>query len=206
MDIPSSMKWTSANTGQSPARPRAASYHLPMTGAGGTVDTAVGQPAAVLRPFLRRYLGYRYAGFQPGTHLGLPSPNLTVLVSLGDPTQVAVDGDRPPVGHTALAGGLHTKPVLLPHNGNQFGVQLDLTLAGGTCPVRATGCRHRAATIVGLDELLGPAGRELPDRMAAVPDWAHRFAVLDEVLARRTDRLEPAPMIHAGPPRPARPS
>jgi AraC-like DNA-binding protein len=165
-----------------------------MTGAAGTVDAVVGQPAAVLRPFVRRYLGYRYAGFRPGTHLGLPSPYLTIVVSLGDPTQVAVDAGRPAVGHIAMAGGLHRRPVLLPHDGNQFGVQLDLTPAGARAllGLPAAGI---AATVVGLDELLGPAAAELPDRMAAAADWPHRFAILDEVLSRCTDRAKPAPTI-----------
>jgi AraC-like DNA-binding protein len=158
------------------------------------VDAVAGQPATVLRPFVRRYLGYRYAGFRSGTHLGLPSPYLTVVVSLGDPTRVAVDAGGPTVAHTALAGGLHTRPVLLPHDGNQFGVQLDLTPAGARA-LLGVPAASIATLVVGLDELLGPAAVELPERMALAGDWRQRFAVLDEVLSRRTDRLEPAPAI-----------
>nr|WP_205862787.1 helix-turn-helix domain-containing protein [Planosporangium thailandense] len=147
-----------------------------------------------MRPFVRRYLGYRYAGFRPGTHLGLPSPHLTVVVSLGEPTLVAMDAGRPPVGHAALVGGLHTRPVLLPHDGDQFGVQLDLTPAGARAllGLPAAGV---AAAVVGLEELLGSGARELRERMAVTVDWPRRFAVLDEVLSRRTDRAAPASPI-----------
>ncbi|MCW2642309.1 MAG: AraC family transcriptional regulator [Dactylosporangium sp.] len=167
---------------------------MDVTGAAGAVDAAVGKPAEVLRPFVRRYLGYRYAGFPPGTHLGLPSPYLTIVVSLGAPTQVAIDADETPIGHATLVGGLHSSPVLLPHDGDQFGVQLDLTPAGARAllGLPAAGI---AATVVGLDQMLRPAAAELPERMAAAPDWPRRFAVLDEVLSRRTDRLDPAATV-----------
>jgi AraC-like DNA-binding protein len=158
----------------------------------GVADAAVGRPAAALRPFVRRYMGYHYAGFPPGLHLGLPSPHLTIVISLADPTWVAVDHGRPPTGYATLAGGLHTRPVLLPHDGNQFGVQIELTPAGarGLLGLPAAGI---ARAVVGLDELLGPSAGELPDRMVAAGDWASRFAVLDEVLTRHAGRLGPVP-------------
>jgi AraC-like DNA-binding protein len=84
--------------------------------------------------------------------------------------------------------------MLLPHDGNQFGVQLDLTPAGARA-LLGLPAAGLAATVVGLDQVLGPAAAELADRMAAAAGWPPRFAVLDEVLSRRVDRLDPAPAV-----------
>jgi hypothetical protein len=50
-------------------------------------------PSAPLRPFVAWYGGYRQAGGQPGTHRGLPSPNLTMILTLDDPLEMAAHPD-----------------------------------------------------------------------------------------------------------------
>ncbi|MFF4649664.1 helix-turn-helix domain-containing protein [Streptomyces sp. NPDC001380] len=149
-------------------------------------DTAAGLPCAALRPLVHRYVGYRYRGFPPGVHLGLPSPHLTVVVSLGAPVRVALRPDGEPRLHASLAGGLHVRPVLLPHDGEQYGVQLELTPYGARALFGAPAA-ELAASVVDLPELLGGAAALLPERLAREPDWAGRFALLDALLARRAD-------------------
>ncbi|MGP3922035.1 helix-turn-helix domain-containing protein [Streptomyces sp. 8N616] len=147
-------------------------------------DSAAGLPAPALRPYVRRYLGYRYLGYPPGTHLGLPSGWVTVVVSLGEPTRVARTPGERTTAHPALAGGLHTAPVGIAHDGDQYGVQLELSPLGcrTLLGLPAAGI---AAAVVDLSELLGPAVvRDLPERMAAGSTWAERFAVLGEALGR----------------------
>ena len=39
--------------------------------------------------------------------------------------------------------------------------------------------------VVDLEDVLGPEGRELPERLAQTPSWAARFDILDAALARR---------------------
>ena len=162
------------------------------------VDTATGVPAERLRPYVSRYTGYRYAGLPPGVHIGLPGPSLTMVISLADPTLVAADRSRQPVGHSALVGGMHTRPVFIPHEGEQYGVQLQLT-PDGARSLLGLPAAALAGTVAGLDDLLGPAAaRELPDRLAAASGWAGRFAVLDEVLWRCAGRLDPPEPVLAG--------
>jgi hypothetical protein len=48
-----------------------------------TFDHATALPAPILRPLVRWYIGYQYSGLGPGSHLGFPSPDLTVILSLG---------------------------------------------------------------------------------------------------------------------------
>jgi AraC-like DNA-binding protein len=162
-----------------------------MGDAAGRVDAAVGTPAAHLVPLVRRYVGYRFEGFPPGTHHGLPSHDLTVVISLGPPTRLAAmpGSDQAPAEFVTLAGGLHTRPALIAHDGDQYGVQLALTPLGARSLLGLPAAALHA-TVVSLDELLGFDAYELAERMALALSWPARFAVLDEVLSRRTERLD----------------
>jgi AraC-like DNA-binding protein len=149
------------------------------------VDHAVARPAGRLAPLVGQYVGYRYEGFLPGTHRGMPSHHLTVVVALGKPTRL---GGRVPGEYAALAAGLHTAPEAIVHDGDQYGVQLDLTPAGARC-LLGLPAGELQGTVVELADLLGPDAGELIERMEIAPSWPARFAVLDEVLDRRAGRL-----------------
>ncbi|WP_203982096.1 AraC family transcriptional regulator [Sphaerisporangium rufum] len=141
------------------------------------------RPAAPLRPFVAWYSGYRTAGAPPGRHIGLPSPYLTLILTLDDPVMVAAhpDPSRPPCAYDTLISGLHTAPALITHDGRQSGVQLALTPAG----VRALfglPAGELAATEVEAADVLGAPALRLRDRLRAAPGWTERFALLDAEL------------------------
>src|SRR2546421_327321 len=121
-----------------------------------------GRPAPVLRPYVERYGGYRQEGFAPGTHQGLPSRYMTLIVSLGPPTDIAVMPDRAqaPGAYHAFVGGLHASAATVRHDGNQAGIQLYLTPLG-------------ARTLLGLPAG-GPAGAGVTWASASAPSWACR--------------------------------
>lgn len=152
----------------------------------GISDGARRRPAPPLCPYVRSYDGYRLTGFAPGTHLGLPSPDLTVVLTIGAPVELARSAapGQGPGRFGALASGLATTAVTIAHDGNQHGIQLALTPAGARVllgvPAGALG-----AWVVDLEDVLGAAARELGERIAAAAGWESRFRVLDEVLARR---------------------
>jgi AraC-like DNA-binding protein len=151
-------------------------------------------PPTRLRPLVARYSGYRYEGLPPGTHHGLPSPYLTVVISLGKPTRTAVRPDRreAPVDFAALAGGLHTRAALIEHDGDQYGVQLSLT-PDGARSLFGMPAGELGGMVVPLDGLLPTPAGELIERLSEAPTWMARFAILDEVLTRHAGR-------RAGPP------
>src|SRR5262245_19299896 len=89
-------------------------------------------PTAELRPYVAGYSGYRYAGIPPATHAGLPSPYLTLIFTLDDPLTIATHPDpgQPGGVYQTLAGGLHTSPALVIHDGRQSGIQVALSPLG----------------------------------------------------------------------------
>ncbi|GAA4742423.1 helix-turn-helix domain-containing protein [Gordonia alkaliphila] len=79
---------------------------------------------------LRRLSGttitpYRILGAAPGTHLGLPSPTVTLIVDLGRGLTLSTDTEAPRTFDVAV-GGMHPRPVVIHHDGSQVGVQLAL--------------------------------------------------------------------------------
>lgn len=137
-----------------------------------------------LRPFVTRYIGYRYEGFAPGVHAGLPSRHLTFIVSLGAPLDIVAlpDPAQRPDRMGALVGGLHAAPAMIRHDGNQYGVQLHLTPLGARA-LYGMPAGELASAVLPMDVVLGARTAELVERLAAGRTWADRFAVLDHALS-----------------------
>jgi AraC-like DNA-binding protein len=164
-----------------------------MPGPEPFADAEQRRPTAALAGLVRTYHGYRYVAFPAGVHRGLPSPDITVVLALGPPTRMTAmpDPADPPAEFRALASGLGTRAVGIAHDGEQYGVQLDLTPLGAR-RLLGVPAGELASVVVELRELLGPDRDELLDRMAAARTWPARFAVLDEVLLRRAARRQDA--------------
>ncbi|HEX8629312.1 MAG TPA: helix-turn-helix domain-containing protein [Catenuloplanes sp.] len=146
------------------------------------------RPAAPLRPFVAWYGGYRETGGAPGSHRGLPSPHLTLIITLDDPLVMAAHPDprTPPGRYDTLLGGLHTAPAFIRHDGRQSGVQVALSPLGARA-LLGLPAGELASTDVDAGEVWGPFARELRDRVLAADGWQQRFTVLDGLLLRRID-------------------
>ncbi len=153
------------------------------------VGTASAVPHGRLAGLASRYVGYRLEGFESGTHLGLPSCSVVVVISLGTPIRVTIDGRS--ADHAAFAAGLDTRPAAISHDGNQYGVMIDLTPAGARS-LLGVPAEALAGTTADLDQLLGRHTGEAIERMATAPTWRHRFDILDQALCHRVERLAPA--------------
>jgi AraC-like DNA-binding protein len=143
---------------------------------------------APLRSLVAWYSGYRQEGVPPGRHRGLPSPYLTLIITLDDPLTVSAHPDPadPPGDYVTLAGGLHTTPAVITHPGRQSGIQLALS------PLGARALLGRpAGELAGMDvdgsEVLGVIARELHERLRDAASWPARFALLDQILLDHAD-------------------
>ena len=161
----------------------------------------VRRPAgARVRPFAGWYSGYRDVGVAPAVHRGLPSPFLTLIVTLDDPLRVAAHPDpaTPPGRYDTLLGGLHTTPATIVHDGRQSGIQVGLSPLGART-LLGLPAGALANVDVSASDVLGPFADELRDRVRSVPTWAERFRIVDEMLAARCApaALPPPEVVHA---------
>jgi AraC-like DNA-binding protein len=149
-------------------------------------EYAVRRPRAALLPYVAWCTGYRQAGVGPAVHRGLPSPWLTMIVTLDDPLVIARHPDprQPASVHDFLLGGLHTAPALVTHDGRQSGIQLALTPLGARVLLGLPAAELASIDVEAAD-VLGRLAGEVRERVLAAPDWPGRFAVLEEVLAGR---------------------
>lgn len=159
-------------------------------------EGVVGRPRGAASPWVSSYVGYRYEGFAAGEHTGMPAPALTFIISLGDPVDIVgmPGGRQGPGAFQAFVGGLHAGPARIAHDGNQYGIAVDLTPLGARA-LFGMPAGELAAQVVDLDEVLGPGARSLPDRLASLPTWSERFAVLDDVLRVAAAEAEPQPEV-----------
>jgi AraC-like DNA-binding protein len=168
------------------------------------IDEHAGRaPAPSLRPLVSSYAGYRQAGVAPRRHRGLPSPLLTLIITLDEPLAIAAHPDprQPAQTYDTLLGGLHTTPALVTHDGSWSGVQLGLTPLGARMllgmPASPLANWDAEAT-----DVIGGFATRLREAIVAQPDWAGRFAALDELLVGRAAeadlRYEVRPEVRYG--------
>jgi AraC-like DNA-binding protein len=150
-------------------------------------------PAWPLRPYVAWYTGYRQRGVPPARHRGLPSPFLTLIVTLDEPLVMLAHPDprQPPGDFGALLGGLHSAPALITHDGAQSGIQVALRPLGARA-LLGLPAGELAEIDVPADAVLGGVCTELRARAVAAAGWPERFAILDEILLRR---VGPAPEV-----------
>ena len=142
-------------------------------------------PHPGLRPYVARVVGYREQGVPAGVHRGLPSPHLTLVLTVDAPLVVLAHPgpEQAPDAYDALVGGLHTSPALLAHPGHQWGVQLDLTPLGARA-LLGVPAGALASYDVHLSELLGGRAAELVERVRAAPDERRRLDAVELALLR----------------------
>lgn len=151
-------------------------------------EAVVGRPRGPAGAAVAAYHGYRQCGVPAGRHLGLPSPYVTLIFTLDDPLRIVehVDG-RPPRSYDALAGGLHTTPAVIAHDGRQSGIQLMVhPQAARTLFGMPAG--ELAGTDADADAVLGRLVERVRNRIGEASTWAQRFAVLDKELGALVTR------------------
>lgn len=118
------------------------------------------------------------------------------MLSLEDPFDIVVmPGAQAPASFRSFAGGLHTAPASVAHDGRGCGIGIELTALGARrlLGMPASGL---AAIVVDLRDLWGTAVDELEGRLLCKPTWLRRVAVLDAILARlASDGADIAPEI-----------
>ncbi|RZT86101.1 helix-turn-helix protein [Pseudonocardia sediminis] len=141
-----------------------------------------GRPPAVLSGLVRRYLGYREYSATPLRRRQAPVGSCALIIGFG-PT-MRLDGPGGTVTTGAFLAGMHDAAVLTTFAGEQHGLQADLTPLGAYRLLRRP-MSGLTNLVPALDELDDPVLGALPARLADLPDWPARFALLSDVLAAR---------------------
>ncbi|MEU9003096.1 helix-turn-helix domain-containing protein [Streptomyces sp. NPDC048551] len=177
-----------------PARPASAAPDGAAGATGATgADGARRRPAAVLRPHVVGYTGFHTRFPAPRRRLELPTGYVTLVFAFGEGLWVTRTGElagarpRPAPVSRALVAGPRTVPAIGVHAGAVHGLEVNMSPLGA---YRLFGVpmAHFEESLVDLADVLGPAGRHLPERLRALDGWDARFDLLDSVLAARLDR------------------
>jgi AraC-like DNA-binding protein len=159
-------------------------------------ESAVSLPAPQLRPFITRYAGFRHSGLPPGVHIGHPSTEVDLIISLGrrfDVLQMPNSTQRP-ASFGALVSGMQDAPALVRQGPEVFGIHVFIKPLGvrALLHVESTAI---ASIVVELSDLWGRAGEDLIERLAAAPTWPQRFRILDGVFLSTLKPATIAPEI-----------
>jgi AraC-like DNA-binding protein len=160
-------------------------------------EAVVARPVGPLRAVVAEHHAYRHRHVPAARHVGLPSPWITLILTLDEPLRVTRHPDprQAPAEYRTLVGGLHTSPALIEHDGAQSGIQLQLSPLGTRALFGVP-----AGELAGLDldaaDLLGRLGTDLQERLQAASSWEERFRLLDGGLGGRLDPdRRPAPEV-----------
>lgn len=132
----------------------------------------MGVVAAPLTAYVRSMSVYDITG-PPGVHIGMPSTQVALVLTVDEPIDVGWAGDER--GRRRLwqsVGGLHTGPAEIRHGWRQRGICLGLTVAGARA-LLGLPAAALAGSLADLDEL-DQRFRWLPERLAAADpqDWS----------------------------------
>jgi AraC-like DNA-binding protein len=155
-----------------------------------------GAPDPRLRGHVLSYCSYHERTSSFVRRRELPSVRVVLIINLGEPIRVFAPGaggwsDQP----EGFLAGMHDTYAVTETGGSQGGVQVDLTPVGAHL-LLGIPMDELAQRVVTLEEVFGRGGTLLREAVAVAPDWARRFAVVDEFLLTLLDRARsPVPSV-----------
>jgi AraC-like DNA-binding protein len=142
--------------------------------------------APALRPHVVDYVGFRERTPGPSRRVELPTGLVHVIVSFGP----RVHAPGPLDSFIAPPDPEHT---VVESEGEQHCLGIKLTPLGARRIFGWPMDELSAQRVVGLPELMGRDGDELPERLHDAGSWPARFALLDGLLGRRLAAAPPVP-------------
>lgn len=155
----------------------------------GGWELAAGRPTAPLRGLIHGYEGYRERLAQPMRRRELPSARVTMIVNFGSPYRL-LDPDAPDDAARAVEqrggfmAGLDDTYAVTESAGDAHCLQIDLAPLAA---YRLLGqpMSEIAGRVLALEDVLGAEAELLAERLAGLPTWEDRFALLDRALGKR---------------------
>jgi AraC-like DNA-binding protein len=155
------------------------------------------RPAAALSPYVRSMTAYDVVVEGPGTHRGLPSTSLTMVLPVEEPIDVEWLGRaNTRSARWSCVSGLHVAPAEIHHRGRQAGIQLGLTPLAARA-LFGLPAAELSGVLTDLDRV-APTLADLPARLAEAMSWRQRLALVEARLLdalARTSGAAPRPEI-----------
>lgn len=145
------------------------------------------QPAPALARVVTSYAEFRENSTTPVDRAEVANSGAVLIVEFDDPLLVSdvAEHDRPRLWQS-FAAGIGQAPTATLHAGSQHCVEVRLTPLA-VFSMTGMSMHELSDRVVGLEDLFGRTGRDLPEHLAAETDWDGRFGVLDGVFARLAD-------------------
>ncbi|MEU1188743.1 helix-turn-helix domain-containing protein [Streptomyces sp. NPDC005859] len=162
-------------------------------GPGGSWEFAFALPHPRLRPGVMSYRGIRLGMTRPRRRLETPIGAATLLLGFGEPVRISRAG-RAPDTLVSVYCGPTTTPAVGEHGGRLSGIEVLLT-PWAAFTLFGTPQHELVNRTVDPDELphaLATSVGELAAALAALPCWADRFGLLDDILGRWRDAGTPS--------------
>lgn len=155
-------------------------------------DTVCDLPAPALRPFISYYAGFRVSGVPPGIHLGLPSSNIDLIISLGRSIELiqmpnSLQGPSP---FAALVSGLRDVPAMVRRSDEAFGLHVFIKPLGLRA-ILGVGSAEISSSVVHLSDIWGTRTGDLIEMLRAAGTWQQRFAILDQAFCSKLNPIKP---------------
>jgi AraC-like DNA-binding protein len=166
---------------------------------GGWTRVRSRPPHPALAGHVLRYWAFAERYPAPVRRRELPSPEVVVMVSFGPELRLLDARDQSGTArpHWSFVAGLTEASIVTEMDGVSDALQLNLTPLGAYC-LLGLPMDELANRIVSFDDVLGPAGPELRERLACAPSSARRFELLDDYFCERlAEAPSPAPGVLA---------
>jgi AraC-like DNA-binding protein len=135
-----------------------------------------------------------YAGFEehPGRivrRLEVPGPSPILVLTFGERLRVSGVGNQPTVTFVrSFVVGPAAAPAIVEHNGSLRCLEVKLS------PWATTSCfgplDGLSGSVLPLEDLWQREARWLQERLAELPNWESRFALIDHVLGKKISALK----------------
>ncbi|WP_150461831.1 helix-turn-helix transcriptional regulator [Nesterenkonia ebinurensis] len=143
--------------------------------------------SAQLPPGIADLMGYREEGVEPGVHVGVPSPYLTLIFTTDDGLEVGDDPGLDSTTHAGvLLGGLHTRPAYIRQKEQQSGFHLSVHPLAARALFGAPTAELNRVAIDGA-AVLGPGAERLRQQLGETADWGAAFQAVHRYLRSRPD-------------------
>jgi len=147
-------------------------------------------PSPPLRPYVKRYGGFRDGSAAPLRRRELPFAGVAVILSLENSWRLSLSEDVSLQPFRSFVGGIIDRPAFSENDGPMYALQFDLTPLGAAALFGVPGA-EMAGLIVEFSDVV-PDGELLVEQLAALDGWPARFALLDAWLVRRIAAAQPA--------------